>query len=265
MGDKLVLDKIKKRGVLFNQDCGDVLPQIPSEKVQLIITSPPYNIGKEYEDKKDLEEYILWQGNIIKECARIIKERGSICWQTGNIIQDGEVVPIDTILYPQFKDNGLKLRNRIIWTYNHGLHATKRLSGRYETINWFTKSDGYVFNLDPIRVPQKYPKKRYYKGPNKGKLSGNPKGKNPGDVWDIVNVKHNHPEKTDHPCQFPRELVRRLILSLSNPGDTVLDPFAGSGTVGLVCYETGRNDILIEKDDKYCKLIENVLLDQQIG
>ena len=110
-----------------------------------------------------------------------------------------------------------------------GLHCKKRLSGRYETILWFTKSDDYTFNLDPIRVPQKYPNKKYFKGKNKGKLSCNPLGKNPSDVWEIPNVKHNHVEKTEHPCQFPVELVDRLVLSLTNEGDVVFDPFLDLG------------------------------------
>ena len=95
---------------------------------------------------------------------------------------------------------------------------------------WFTKGDDYYFDVDPIRVPQKYPGKKYFKGPKSGQYSCNPLGKNPGDVWDIPNVKSNHVEKTEHPCQFPVELVERLILSMSNEGDWVLDPFLGVGS-----------------------------------
>jgi adenine-specific DNA-methyltransferase len=134
------------------------------------------------------------------------------------------------VLYPVFRDHGLHLRNRIIWHFEHGLHCSNRLSGRYETILWFTKSDEYVFNLDSIRVPSKYPGKKYFKGPKTGQLSGNPLGKNPGDVWIFPNVKNNHVEKTIHPCQFPVELVERLVLSLTNAGDAVLDPYMGVGS-----------------------------------
>ena len=123
------------------------------------------------------------------------------------------------------------MRNRIIWHFGHGLHCTKRFSGRHETIIWFTKSDEYTFNLDPIRVPQKYPgKKNFKKNEKYGTLSGNPLGKNPADVWEIPNVKNNHPEKTKHPCQFPIELIERLVLSMTNPGDIVLDPYLGVGS-----------------------------------
>lgn len=150
---------------------------------------------------------------------RILKPQGSICWQVGNYVDNGEIIPLDVILYPIFSRLGLQLRNRIVWHFGHGLHASKRFSGRYEVILWFTKGHDYVFNLDAVRVPQKYPQKKHFKGPKKGELSGNPLGKNPGDIWEIPNVKANHVEKTIHPCQFPVELIERLVLALTNEDD----------------------------------------------
>ncbi len=186
------------------------MQRIPDETFKLIVTSPPYNLGKDYESRSPLDLYIAAQEKVIAECVRLLRPDGSICWQVGNYVSKGEIVPMDTILYPIFRAHDLKLRNRIVWTFGHGLHCSKRLSGRYETINWWTRGDSYTWNLDPIRVPSKYPNKRYFKGPNIGKLSGNPKGKNPSDVWTFPNVKNNHPEKTIHPCQFPVELVERV-------------------------------------------------------
>ena len=177
---------------------------------------------------------------MIAECVRLLHPNGSLCWQVGNYVEDGEVFPLDAVLYPVFKRHGLKLRNRIVWHFEHGLHCTRRLSGRYETINWFTKGGSYTFDLDPIRVPSKYPGKRHFKGPNAGKLSGNPKGKNPGDVWIFPNVKSNHVEKTIHPCQFPVELVERLVLSMTEPGDAVFDPYMGVGTSVVAALKHGR-------------------------
>jgi len=191
---------------------------LQDESMKLIVTSPPYNIGKAYEVKTPLENYIKDQAGIISECVRLLHPNGSLCWQVGNHVQNGEVFPLDIVLYHIFKDHGLKLRNRIVWHFGHGLHCTKRLSGRHETILWFTKTDSYTFNLDPIRVPSKYPGKKHFKGPNKGKLSCNPLGKNPSDIWDIPNVKSNHCEKTIHPCQFPVELAERLVLSMTEEG-----------------------------------------------
>lgn len=224
---------IENLATLYLGDCLDFLSQIPDRSIQLIITSPPYNIGKEYEKILNIEEYVYQQNIVINECIRVLKNEGSICWQVGNYVINGEIIPIDILLYKCFKQNGLYLRNRIIWCFGHGLHCSKRFSGRYETILWFTKSNNYIFNLDPVRIPQKYPNKKYYKGPNIGEYSCNPKGKNPSDVWDIPNVKNNHVEKTVHPCQFPIALVQRLVLSLSNENDIVFDPYLGVGSTAI--------------------------------
>jgi adenine-specific DNA-methyltransferase len=213
---------------------------LPDESMRLIVTSPPYNLGKAYEKRSSLEVYVEAQTAVIKECVRLLHPRGSICWQVGNHVQDGEVFPLDIVLYQLFKSHDLKLRNRIVWHFEHGLHCSKRLSGRHETILWFTKGDDYTFNLDPIRIPAKYPGKKHFKGPRAGLLSCNPLGKNPGDVWVIPNVKANHCEKTVHPCQFPVELVERLVLSLTDEGDAVLDPYMGVGSAVIAAIKNKR-------------------------
>ena len=249
---------------LLEGDTLDKLKKIPSNSIQLIITSPPYNIGKEYETQVELEHYLDWMKPIAKELSRVLSDGGSLCWQVGNFVDSGEVFPLDIYFYPIFKSMGLNLRNRIVWHFDHGLHASKRLSGRYETLLWFTKGDNYIFNLDPIRVPSKYPGKRNFKpGPNYGKPSGNPLGKNPSDIWKIMlrewetslwnipNVKANHPEKTIHPCQFPIELVERCVLAMTNEGDTVLDPFTGVASALLAALKQGRKAIGIDRDKRY--------------
>ena len=213
---------------------------MPDDSVQLVVTSPPYNIGKEYERRRRLDDYVAMQAQTISECVRLLRPGGSICWQVGNHVDDGEVFPLDVILYPLFKAHNLSLRNRIVWHFEHGLHCTRRLSGRHETILWFTKGDDYAFDLDPIRVPSKYPGKKHFKGPRAGELSGNPLGKNPSDVWVIPNVKNNHVEKTIHPCQFPVELVERLVLSMTRAGDRVLDPYMGVGSTMVAAVKHGR-------------------------
>ena len=213
---------------------------LPDGQFKLIVTSPPYNIGKDYESKTSLNAWLEGQKRVIAECVRLLHPRGSICWQVGNYVKQGEIVPLDVVLYPVFAELGLKLRNRIVWHFGHGLHCAKRLSGRYETINWWTLSEDYTWNLDAIRVPAKYPGKRHFKGPNIGKLSGNPKGKNPSDVWTFPNVKNNHPEKTDHPCQFPVELVERLVLAMTEAEDAVFDPYMGVGSSIIAALKHGR-------------------------
>jgi len=213
---------------------------LPDGCAKLIVTSPPYNIGKAYERVSPLNDYLEGQARVIKECVRLLDARGSICWQVGNYVHNGEVFPLDIMLYPIFKQQGLKLRNRIVWHFGHGLHSSRRLSGRYETILWFTKSDEYTFNLDPIRVPAKYPNKKHFKGPKIGQLSGNPLGKNPGDVWVIPNVKANHCEKTIHPCQFPVELIERLVLAMTDEREVVFDPYMGVGSTVIAAVKNGR-------------------------
>ena len=226
--------------ILACEDNRQFLARLAPESVRLVVTSPPYNIGKSYERRESLESWLAGQRDVIAECVRVLHPQGSLCWQVGNHVADGEIVPLDTVLYPVFKALGLRLRNRIVWHFEHGLHCSKRLSGRYETINWFTRGDDFTFHLDPIRVPQKYPGKKHFKGPNAGRLSGNPLGKNPGDVWIFPNVKNNHVEKTCHPCQFPVELVERLVLALTDPGDTVLDPYMGVGSSVVAAARHGR-------------------------
>ncbi|MFA6980147.1 MAG: DNA methyltransferase [Ignavibacteriaceae bacterium] len=263
--------------IVDNGETGEVLENYEDEKFDLIITSPPYNIGKSYEAKQSIEKYLETQEVIIEKLLRVLSSRGSICWQVGNYVDKGEVFPLDIYFYQIFKKYGLKLRNRIIWHFGHGLHASKRFSGRYETILWFTKTDDYIFNLDPIRVPSKYPGKLHFKGPKKGMPSGNPNGKNPSDIWEIVledweeglwnipNVKSNHPEKTIHPCQFPIELVERCVLALTNENSWILDPYAGVGSTLIASIKNNRNSVGIEKEKDYCKISQKRIQDYKDG
>ena len=240
--------------VLFEGDTLDLLRSLPDECMKLIVTSPPYNLGKVYEKRSSIEKYIASQRTVIMESFRVLQDGGSICWQVGNYVDNGEIIPLDILLYPIFASLGLHLRNRIVWQFGHGLHSSKRFSGRYEVILWFTKGDKYLFNLDAIRVPQKYPSKKYFKGPKMGQLSCNPLGKNPGDVWQIPNVKANHVEKTSHPCQFPVELVERLVLSMTNEGDWVLDPFMGVGSTVIASLMHKRKAVGAENVAEYVRI-----------
>jgi DNA modification methylase len=296
---------------LLQGDVSKLLESLPSKiKFDLILTSPPYNLDKEYEEKKSFEEFLAWQEKVIVKLIERLRPGGSICWQVGNYVEDGAIYPLDIYQTPIFLDNGLKLRNRIIWTYEHGFSAQKRFSGRHEILLWFSKGNDYTFNLDAVRERQKYPSKRHARGPKgplkasangklgwrenlkdkkrsifiktkdskislgtfdlnrdvmckrnslvnindvilRGEPSGNPKGKNPGDVWNIPNVNSQHVEKTNHPCQFPVELAQRIILSLTNKGETVFDPFSGVATTGCAAILEGRKYWGCELQTKY--------------
>jgi adenine-specific DNA-methyltransferase len=253
------------------------LKKIDNGKFDLIITSPPYNVGKSYETKTSIEKYLETQEVIIKELVRTLSDKGNLCWQVGNYVDKGEIFPLDIYYYQIFKKLGLKLRNRIIWHFGHGLHASNRFSGRYETLLWFSKTDDYIFNLDNVRIPSKYPGKLHFKGPKRGLPSGNPLGKNPSDIWEIIqqdwengmwdipNVKSNHPEKTGHPCQFPIELVERCVLALTNENSWVLDPFSGVGSTVIGSIKNSRNAVGIEKEEEYCKISEQRIKDFKEG
>lgn len=241
--------------VIFEIDAEKFLDSLPEEPIfDLVVTSPPYNIGKEYEQQMPIDKYIKWQERIIRKIYVRLKNTGSICWQVGNYVENGSITPLDIELAPIFKKLNMHLRNRIIWHFGHGLHNQNRFSGRYEVVLWYTKSDEYTFNLDDVRIPAKYPGKRSYRGENKGKLSGNPLGKNPEDVWDIPNVKGNHIEKTDHPCQFPVGLIERLVLSMTNKGELVFDPFSGVASSGVAALLHGRKFWGCEIMDNYIQI-----------
>jgi adenine-specific DNA-methyltransferase len=268
---------------LIEGDAEVVLDQLPEASCSLVVTSPPYNIGKEYErdQRLTLEEHLAWIRPIVDKLCMKVKDDGHICWQVGNYVTKFQVYPLDYYFYAMFQERGFKLRNRIIWHFNFGLHATRRFSGRYETLLWFSKSDTYYFNLEPVLVPQLYPGKRHStaKGDKAGKPSGNPKGKNPSDfwvfdangaffekpIWDLPNVKAKHPEKTIHPCSFPSELAERCVLALSKPGDIVLDPFVGAGTTVIAAAKHNRVGVGIDKSGEYIEIARGRLADQELG
>lgn len=259
---------------LFEDDCLKILPLFGDESIDLIVTSPPYCMKKEYENiSDDIDSFKSLNMKVIRESQRLLKKGGSLCWQVGFHVKDSIVVPLDILIYEiveeinkELKDDSkLYLHNRIVWSFGHGLNAEKRLSGRYETIMWFTKGKNYDFDLDSIRIPQKYPGKKYSKGLKAGQFSGNILGKNPSDVWDIPNVKANHIEKTEHPCQFPIAIPQRLIKALTKPGSVIMDPFLGSGTTAIACIIEKRNFIGCELKKEYIEIAKHRIQDALAG
>lgn len=264
--------KEENRVTIRQSDCINLLKRMPDESVDLIITSPPYCMKKAYENPEDdIETFKKQHLKIFPDLYRILKVGGSICWQIGYHVSDKCIIPLDYIVYDIFTnyskdmDIPLVLRNRIIWTFGHGLNSVKRFSGRHETILWFTKGDVFDFNLDKVRVPQKYPGKRAYKGPHKGELSGNPQGKNPSDVWDIPNVKANHIEKTNHPCQYPVAIPRRLIKALAPTDGLILDPFMGVGTTGVAAVLEEKRFVGTEIQKEYYNIAYQRIEDAMKG
>jgi adenine-specific DNA-methyltransferase len=244
-------ERVEKVDTIYRGDCLQLLQTVPSGSVDLVVSSPPYNIGKAYESKRALDIYLDEQRVVLAECARVLSDKGSVFWQVGSFSDKGTLVPLDVKVFPILEGFGLLPRNRMIWVRPHGLHARNKFSARYETILWFTKSDRYPFHLDAIRVPQKYQNKKAWTGENKGSLTCHPDGKNPGDIWLFQNVKHNHEEQTIHPCQFPEDMIARIVLAVTDEGDTVLDPYMGTGTVAVVARDHGRHFVGAEMDPTY--------------
>ncbi|HET6397295.1 MAG TPA: site-specific DNA-methyltransferase [Pseudoxanthomonas sp.] len=251
--------------VLFSGDAFDLVDVLPEQSIDLIFSSPPYCMGKSYETSSSVADFIACHEAIVPKLVRLLKPGGSICWQVGYHSDGKQLTPLDFLAHSVFaKSSELKLRNRIIWTFAHGLHAKNRFSGRHELILWYSKGQ-CKFNLDEVRVPQKYPGKRYYKGPKKGELSGNPLGKNPGDVWEIPNVKSWHVEKTEHPCQFPVGLPQNFIRAVCPKGGLVFDPFMGVGSTGVAAAIEGRRFLGAEIQESYVDVAKQRIGDARRG
>lgn len=232
---------------IYNEDCLVGMKDIPDESVDLVVTSPPYNIKKKYKSYKDdlsLMEYLDFLENVLFECKRVLKANGNIMLNVANYIdKQGNAIPISYFVFNMLEKLNLKFRQEIVWYFQGGLSATKKLSARYENILWLYK-ENYTFNLDDVRVKEwKQIDKR-----------NNPNGKNPTNVWEINRVAFGSKEKTSHPAQYPIEMIERIINGWSCENGTILDPFMGSGTTAIAAINTNRNYIGFELDIEYCHI-----------
>jgi len=238
---------------VYLKDCRD-MAEVKSGTVDLVVTSPPFNIGKEYEENFSFEEYLDFTRTWVAEVVRVLKPNGSFWLDIGffKASQDKQYIPWSYYLYHLIKEiGGLYFVQEIVWAYGAGVHCKRKFSPRKETWMFYVKDlDNYKFNLDAVRVPSKYP--RQFKN---GRLKVNPKGKNPGDVWFVPKVtsgkNRSSPERTFHPAQFPEAVIRRIVKVSTDPGDVVLDPFLGSGTTMKVARDLSRSCIGYEIEQRY--------------
>ena len=225
-------------------DCVELMRRVPDESVDLVIADPPYNLGKDYgneSDSRKRDEYLAFSRDWLRHAKRILKPTGSIYVFMG--------FRFISRLYLILEDElELFFNGWISWHYTQGMGRTKGFSPRHDDILYFSRSKKYTFNLDDIRVPQKYYRSR-----------NNMRGANPGDVWQFSHVHYCQESRTDHPTQKPEGLIERMVLASSNANDLVLDPFAGSGTTMRVCQQTDRKCVGIELNSNYCEAIENRL------
>lgn len=241
---------------IYCTDCLDAMRSLPDGLIALTVTSPPYNIGKEYERPLSLEQYLAWCEKWMAEVYRLTAPEGAFWLNVGYVAHPGKAraLPLAYLLWnrcPFF------LVQEVVWDYGAGVAARRSLSPRNEKLLWYVKNPSqYTFNLDAIRDPDvKYPKQK-----KNGKLRCNTIGKNPSDVWQIAKVTSGtdraSPERTPHPAQFPLDLIDRIVLGFSNPGDLVLDPFLGSGTTAVSALSHGRQVIGFETNPVYCGYAE---------
>lgn len=228
--------------------CGDAVEEmakLPDKSVRLIVTDPPYNLNKNYgnnQDNLEFTEYLEFSRKWLKEAHRILTDDGTIYVFMGMRY----ISYIYTILEQEL---GMTFNSWITWFYTQGIGKTKGFSPRHDDILMFTKHPKkFVFNLDDVRVPQKF-----YRSVN------NMRGANPGNVWEFSHMHYCNKNRQNHPTQKPEGLYERMILSSSNVGDIVLDPFSGSGTLLRVCQQTGRCGIGIEVNPKYIKMTQERL------
>lgn len=248
---------LKNDIAIFNLKCEDGIQAMMDIgfKVDSTITSPPYNIGKDYEKCLSSKEYVDWITNIINSIYNLTQDRGTFLLNIGyfSVPKKGRAIPIAYLLWDKIN---FFLNQEIVWNYGAGVACKKYLSPRNEKVLWYIKDENnYTFNLDDIRDPNvKYPNQK-----KNGKLRCNTLGKNPSDVWQIAKVTSGKnrasKERTPHPAQFPQDLIKRMVLGFTNKSDIVLDPFIGSGTTAVTCLELGRKCIGFDVREDYCKVI----------
>lgn len=240
--------------LLYNGDCVTLMERLPGNTIDLTVTSPPYNIGKEYENTMPLNEYLIWCEHWINQIHRICSLDGSFWLNLGyqSVSGKAKAIPIPYLLWDRVP---FFMIQEIVWHYSAGVAGRKFFSPRNEKFIWYVKNaKTYTFNLDDVRDPNvKYPNQK-----KNGKIKVNSLGKNPSDVWEIPKVTSGKnrasKERTPHPAQFPEAVIQRIIKASSNPCDIVLDPFLGSGTTAVVAAKLGRKTIGFEINREYCEL-----------
>ncbi len=222
--------------------CGDAaheMSRLPNASIDLIIADPPYNLGKDYGnnvDQKAWHEYVSFTRTWLSQAIRLLKPTGSIYVFMGVRF----ISRLFLMLEGEFE---LNFNGWITWHYTQGMGRKTGFSPRHEDILYFTRSEQFPFNLDEIRIPQKYYRER-----------NNMAGANPGDVWTFSHVHYCSAEREAHPTQKPEALMERMIKASSHPGDLILDPFVGSGTTCRVAQVLGRNWLGIDINPEYINM-----------
>lgn len=241
-------------GLIYCCESVAAMRRFTKPSINLTVTSPPYNIGKEYERTLSVEAYVEWSIEWIHEVFRLTSENGALWLNVGYLEKPGaaKALPIPYLLWNQVP---FYLIQEVVWNYGAGVAGRKFFSPRNEKLLWYVKDkDNYTFNLDDVRDPNvKYPNQK-----KNGKLKCNPNGKNPTDVWQIPKVtsgtNRSSVERTSHPAQFPVALIKRVVRASSNVGELIFDPFLGSGTTAVVALQNQRRFLGFELEKSYCDI-----------
>ena len=254
-----------------------MLKEIPDESVDLIYIDPPFNSNRNYEvfwgdiqEKRafedrfgDAEAYIRYMRPRVLELYRVLKKNGSFyyhCdWHASHYVK----LMLDQI----FDFNNFQ--NEIIWWYRGGGVSKKRFGRRHDSIFFYTRGKGWIFNVDEVRTPYskeslerlKY-KARAFRGDKVyDKYEANPLGKHPDDVWDIQPLMPSEKERLGYPTQKPVRLLERIVKVSSKEGDVVLDAFCGCGTTLVAAQKLGRKWIGIDISPTACRVMAQRLTD----
>ncbi len=243
---------------VLNLDCCELLRRLPSDSIQLIVCDPPYNIRAAAWDH--VPDYRRWAAAWLKEAERVLAPSGNMAIFGGLQFQaEADSGDLLTILGHLREAGSMRLVNLIVWHYANGMSAHRFFANRHEEIAWFAKTSGYYFDLDSVREPFDEAAKAAYRRDKRLRPESLENGKNPTNVWRIPRLNANARERVGHPTQKPRELIRRLIRSMSWPGSTILDFFAGSGVTARVAIEEGRNSIVSDLDPALKQYLEKQL------
>jgi site-specific DNA-methyltransferase (adenine-specific) len=238
--------EVTYHAVLPSTDCLELLGRVPDGSVQLIVCDPPYNLDiAEWDHRGD---YVEWALAWLRECERVLAPSGNLVLFGGLQYQGAGGGDLQELMYAIRHHRGLRLVNLIIWHYRNGMSAHRFFANRHEEIAWYGRSRHYTFNLDAVRIPYAPDVERAYLRDPRLNPDTVRRGKNPTNVWDIPRLNANARERVGHPTQKPAALIERLVRALSNPGDLLLDFFAGSGVTGVVALQCGRHSILADRD-----------------
>lgn len=237
---------------IFNEDAITGLHRIPDASIDLILTDPPYGLGKDYgndSDKQEAAEYLAWTERWIDAVLPKLKPTGSLY-----IFLTWRYSPEIFVMLKQ----RMTMINEIIWDRRVPSMggSTRSFSSVHDTIGLFVKSKNYYFDLDSVRIPydaetKKARSRSIFVGAKWLELGYNPK-----DLWSVSRLHKEDPERVEHPTQKPLEIIERMVMASCPADGVVLDPFMGSGTTAVAARRCGRHFVGFELNPDYCAIIE---------